>query len=677
MAEHHYIYLLQEREFFNNKDNVYKLGKTTQELVKRFAGYPKGTVIILTINVIVSDESETHLLEIFREKFVSRNDYGTEHFQGDLMEMIKILHMHQLEQIELTRNDVVVSPPIVKYENTVIEFLEKRTLPMVYGDSRIPVTSNVEFQLLAQFYREWCKENKKRALVGAEVIKTHVNKFLENWVKVKREYFGKNKTITSYKVNIYNKDSECENGGELIYDPKSWIWHFTTSVDEINEERDIISPKTGLHLSATLPQRFLKLDRNSRNRLIPDKIKLSELKCYSRKGWTIDVVVYSKYLELCGLSIEKPPNTKLLEREKTCEEAQAIRFAVNLVGGSVLKTWLSSDEKNPGLIAKYGKTKIFVPYLGCDTWKLSDLEDRLENYVTLLSTIWSGPILFHNKGYIRHAKQNFIGWGIKHTWAENKEICDVYFLDNQLIFEQRRSKVRKSDSIRTETVEKYFSIDESDKNWALYVQTVHDNLLMGFLTEGDDKIKKLPDEKLTVFTKDELVRFLRRSMINDGIVPQNWLSPHLFHEFITIGNYSFGLSPKENVPDGIFKKITRLDFINLFNEKWQKIHPKLSGDFLQVSVLSNMKGSATVREEINLINFLKKELNESYTSHPEAYKVRDSTINYDLFRNPKEAKPYLEAIKSKIGNDKFQYICAAVKDEFDITYSIGEDIYRE
>jgi hypothetical protein len=547
----------------------------------------------------------------------------------------------------------------------VIEFLEMRTLPMVYGDSRIPVTSNVEFQLLAQFYREWCKENKKRALVGAGIIKTHVNKFLKNW-DVMDGSFGKYKT--SYKVNIYSRDPEYELGEELIYDPKSWIWHFTTSIDEIDEERNIISPKTGLHLSATLPQIFLTRDNN--NRVIPDKINLGELKYYSRKGWLIYIALYSDFLKQCGLAIEKPPNVELIEKGRSSEEARAIRNAVRLSGGKVIKTWLSDEEKNPGLVAKYGETKVFIPY-DCDSY------DTLERCANLLSTIWSGPILFHKKGYVKNIKQNFVGQGIKHTWDANKEICDVYFLKNQLIFEKKQSKYQNEDSIIMETISKYFSIDKTDKDWACYVQTFYGNLLQGSLTEGNDELKKPSKEKIFICSKSELVNFLKECMIDDGVIPTIWLSKYWFRGFIAVGKYLLGLHPKRNVPANTFKNITRLDFINLFNEKWQKIHPKLSGDFLQVSVLSNMKGSATVREEINLINFLKKELNESYTSHPEAYKVRDSTINYDLFRNPKEAKPYLEAIKSKIGNDKFQYICAAVKDEFDSSYCIGEDMYSE
>jgi len=38
-----YIYLLQEREFIKTKENIYKLGKSKQENLKRIQNYPNGT----------------------------------------------------------------------------------------------------------------------------------------------------------------------------------------------------------------------------------------------------------------------------------------------------------------------------------------------------------------------------------------------------------------------------------------------------------------------------------------------------------------------------------------------------------------------------------------------------------------------------------------------------------
>ena len=45
-----YIYLLQEREFINSNQNIYKIGKTKQEHNNRLRGYPKGTELLIQIN---------------------------------------------------------------------------------------------------------------------------------------------------------------------------------------------------------------------------------------------------------------------------------------------------------------------------------------------------------------------------------------------------------------------------------------------------------------------------------------------------------------------------------------------------------------------------------------------------------------------------------------------------
>ena len=45
-----YIYLLQEREFVRTKENIYKVGMTTKENHKRFAGYKKGYIILFQMS---------------------------------------------------------------------------------------------------------------------------------------------------------------------------------------------------------------------------------------------------------------------------------------------------------------------------------------------------------------------------------------------------------------------------------------------------------------------------------------------------------------------------------------------------------------------------------------------------------------------------------------------------
>ncbi len=81
-----YMYILQEREFINSKQHVYKIGKT-KVIHNRMNGYPKGSKIICVMPV--SGDPELHFLNVFRKLYISRADVGSEYFEGDIKLMIK------------------------------------------------------------------------------------------------------------------------------------------------------------------------------------------------------------------------------------------------------------------------------------------------------------------------------------------------------------------------------------------------------------------------------------------------------------------------------------------------------------------------------------------------------------------------------------------------------------
>lgn len=87
-----YIYLLQEREFITTKQNIYKLGKTKQENLRRFKQYPKGSKLIIQQVCDDCDMLETQLIRYFKNKYIHRKDIGNEYFEGDNNEMVKDIH---------------------------------------------------------------------------------------------------------------------------------------------------------------------------------------------------------------------------------------------------------------------------------------------------------------------------------------------------------------------------------------------------------------------------------------------------------------------------------------------------------------------------------------------------------------------------------------------------------
>lgn len=83
-----YIYLVHEREFATSNQNVFKIGKTKQENMKRIYQYPKGSILKLYIECQDCDKIETQLIKDFITKYHHRKDIGSEYFEGDFKQMV-------------------------------------------------------------------------------------------------------------------------------------------------------------------------------------------------------------------------------------------------------------------------------------------------------------------------------------------------------------------------------------------------------------------------------------------------------------------------------------------------------------------------------------------------------------------------------------------------------------
>lgn len=84
------IYILQEREFINKNENVYKIGMTRHQPNKRLSKYPKDSQLFLAVackNEKTCD-IENELIKKFNSMFIQRNDIGNEYFQGDISVMM-------------------------------------------------------------------------------------------------------------------------------------------------------------------------------------------------------------------------------------------------------------------------------------------------------------------------------------------------------------------------------------------------------------------------------------------------------------------------------------------------------------------------------------------------------------------------------------------------------------
>jgi len=99
MSSAGYIYLLKTFSSIQKNENVFKIGKTHRKQFKRFFEYPEGSVLLHQTSCYDCDKMEKILLTSFNEKFIKRNDYGREYFEGDYKRMIKIINFNIKNEI--------------------------------------------------------------------------------------------------------------------------------------------------------------------------------------------------------------------------------------------------------------------------------------------------------------------------------------------------------------------------------------------------------------------------------------------------------------------------------------------------------------------------------------------------------------------------------------------------
>ena len=87
-----YIYLIRTRACINANENVYKVGKTRNEIKKRMTGYDKGYNIIYVKRVGNNlDSLENRIISELKEFTTIRRDYGREYFEGDPCYITKLI----------------------------------------------------------------------------------------------------------------------------------------------------------------------------------------------------------------------------------------------------------------------------------------------------------------------------------------------------------------------------------------------------------------------------------------------------------------------------------------------------------------------------------------------------------------------------------------------------------
>jgi hypothetical protein len=95
-----YIYIFREREFVKTKENIFKIGRTS-DWIKRYKQYPKGSELLFVMQVSESIQIENKIISILKECSTQRLDIGREYFEGE-----KYLIMEQVLNVCKNNNQI-------------------------------------------------------------------------------------------------------------------------------------------------------------------------------------------------------------------------------------------------------------------------------------------------------------------------------------------------------------------------------------------------------------------------------------------------------------------------------------------------------------------------------------------------------------------------------------------
>ena len=124
MNEYHFIYLLREKQDIDDKLNIFKIGKSTQENTRRVKSYPSGSYLYLQIRCNDCHSMESKLIKKFKNYFVLIR--GREYFKGDIHIMMDIIysfiqtHVYETSYI-LENDDYKLTSGTLEKENKIIE----------------------------------------------------------------------------------------------------------------------------------------------------------------------------------------------------------------------------------------------------------------------------------------------------------------------------------------------------------------------------------------------------------------------------------------------------------------------------------------------------------------------------------------------------------------------------
>ena len=305
---HSYIYLLREREFFRLNGNIYKIGKTEQEPNNRLAGYPKGSEVVLFMNVRDCHAIEGKIIYIFKNIFKQRTDIGTEYFEGDRDYMIKII----CDVINVNNDNInnLLKIDKILQEKDIIMFTDnKHNNDESDDENNTTITNNYKLNSTIS------KNNSQE--IGLElnikIPEKKIPNIMPNKEQQQNQYNGKqNKLLTNMKYN-------CVNCKYVTNDKTAWYIHKKTikhlkSTEKLNENA---KNNNGINVANHKTEQIELINKNHEIEILKEKmIAMENEKNLIKK----QLIESTRQIEVVNREKEKRVDEINKEKEKRINE---------------------------------------------------------------------------------------------------------------------------------------------------------------------------------------------------------------------------------------------------------------------------------------------------------------------------------------------------------------------
>lgn len=174
------IYLIRDARFVDTKEDIYKLGMTKQEGLKRYKNYPKRSELKIQIECIDCVKVENQLLKLFNKKYIHLEEHGKETFKGDWYQMrLDIIEYVNKEYLDSVGSSS--STPEIKVQSKESDLIDEIFTELKNKDDRfeskeLDSSSDDEYDK----FEEECKRELKKETSNWKKDTDTINRFIND-----------------------------------------------------------------------------------------------------------------------------------------------------------------------------------------------------------------------------------------------------------------------------------------------------------------------------------------------------------------------------------------------------------------------------------------------------------------------------------------------------------------